>query len=134
MLCDVVDTDYASWSVLDANAYTINLCFAGSSVNLTREQWMQRYGPDIEIAAFIAVQDCRKYNIPTNVISPPYYKAPGISDHKYVTQVLKIGNHVDIGRNFPWDVFTSHVNRYADNASKQQEWSRVDAHLRGVFI
>jgi hypothetical protein len=118
VLCDVVDTDYASWSVLDANAYTINLCFAGSRVSFSRDQWLQREG-DIEVAAFIAVQDCHRYNIPIVVLAPPYRRASGISDHKYVTQELGIGTHIDVGDNFPWDVFTSYVNGFANNQAGQ---------------
>lgn len=114
ILCDVVDTDYASWSVLDANAYTINLCFAGSRAASTRADWLRR-GVDIEIAAWIAVQDCRKYRIPTTVIAPvrgQYRQASGISDHRYVTRALGIGNHLDVGDGFPWDVFAGHINRF----------------------
>jgi hypothetical protein len=112
IVCDVVDTDYASWSVLDANAYTINLCFAGSRAAWSRDEWLQRDG-DIRIAAWLAVQDCRKYKIPTTVIAPPYgAPRPGISDHKYVTQALHIGTHTDVGNNFPWDVFTRYINEY----------------------
>ena len=112
---DVVDTDLYSWSVLDANVFSINACFAGSSVSQTRQQWLARYGDDIEIMAYLAVQDARKYNFSTEVIPPPYNgnPRPGISDHKYVTQKLRIGTHTDVGPNFPWDVLTEHVNRYA---------------------
>lgn len=112
---DVVDTDLYCWAVLDANVFSVNLCFAGSSVTQTRQQWLDRYGPDIEIAAYLAVQDARKYNFSTEVIPPPYNgnPRPGISDHKYVTEKLDIGTHTDVGPNFPWDVFTAHVNKYA---------------------
>ena len=113
ILCDVVDTDYASWSVLDANAYTLNICFAGSRSAWSRAEWLKRER-DIEIAAYIAVQDCRKYNIPLTVIKPPYVKGPGISDHRYVTDALGIGNHTDVGPNFPWDVFENYVIKWAN--------------------
>lgn len=112
ILCDVVDTDYYSWSVLDANAFTINLCFAGSFAGWSREQWLARE-KDIEIAAYIAVQDAHKYGFSTEVIAPPYTKKPGISDHKYVTECLGIGTHHDVGDQYPWDVFTRYVNHYA---------------------
>lgn len=113
ILCAVVDTDYASWSVLDANAYTVNLCYAGSYAGWSREQWLRRER-DIAISAWVAVQDCRKYGIPTEVIAPPYGKPrPGISDHKYVTKALGIGTHTDVGNAYPWDVFTSYVRKYA---------------------
>lgn len=114
VLCNVVDTDLYSWSVLNANNFSINLCFAGSFAGWSRTQWLRRER-DIEIAAFIAVQDIRKYpTMSTRVIPPPYnYAGPGISDHRYVTRKLGIGTHTDVGDSFPWDVFTQYVNKYA---------------------
>ncbi len=113
-VCDVVDTDYASWSVLDANNESINLCFAGSYVAWTRQQWLDNASRAIDVAAYLCVQDCRKYDIPFKVIRPPYPSdPPGISDHRYVTEHLHVGNHTDVGDNFPWDVFEAAVNKYA---------------------
>lgn len=107
---DVVDTDKASWSVLDYNNKSINLCFAGSSAGWTRAQWLQQ-SRAIDVAAYLAVQDCRKYGIPLRVVPPPYKSTPGISDHAYVTS-RGIGTHTDVGKQFPWDVFTNAVNKY----------------------
>lgn len=110
---DVVDTDLYSWSVLAANAFSINLCFAGSRAAFTRQQWLERID-DIEVACYLAVQDCIKYNFSTRVIVPPYaQQGAGIADHKYVTQALRIGNHTDVGPNFPWDKVIEFVNYYA---------------------
>lgn len=110
---DVVDTDRATWSVLSANNRSINLCFAGSSVNWSRDQWM-RNSKAIDAAAWLAVQDCKKYGIPTTVIAPPYTAGrAGISDHAYVTKVLRDGNHSDVGPNFPWSYFAGKVGEYA---------------------
>ncbi|WP_327099176.1 DUF1906 domain-containing protein [Nocardia vinacea] len=115
IVCDVVDTDYASWSVLDANAQTINLCFAGSRASWSRDQWMA-IDEDLRIAAWLAVQDAKKYGFATDVIAPPYTRRDGISDHKYVTECLGIGTHTDVGPNFPWDVFESHVREFSGAA------------------
>lgn len=116
---NVVDTDYYSWSVLDANVFSINYCFAGSSVTQTRQQWLDRYEDMIEIFAYMSVQDCRKYGIAIEVIAPPYGQArPGISDHKYVTEVLGIGTHTDLGPNFPWDVAKKYVLKWAGIAQE----------------
>lgn len=109
VVCDVVDTDDCSWSVLDANPISINLCFAGSRSSWSRGQWLDQMGRAIEIAAWLAVQDCAKYAIPATVIAPPYRRGAGISDHRYVTECLGIGTHTDVGDGFPWDVFTQHV-------------------------
>lgn len=111
VVVDVVDTDYASWSVLDANPYTINLCFAGSRAGWSRDEWLARRD-DIRVAAWLAVQDARKYKFDTAVLAPPYRVADGLSDHKYVTQALGIGNHTDVGANFPWDVFAAAVREF----------------------
>ena len=120
VLCNVVDTDFASWSVLSANAFTINLCFAGSRASWSRSQWLAREG-DISVAAFVAVQDCKKYGIPIAVIPPPYAPGAGVSDHKYVTQELGIGNHTDVGNDFPWDVFTNYMEKWANAQVKVVE-------------
>lgn len=112
-LVDVVDTDYASWSVLSANPFTINLCFAGSRAAWSRQQWLDLMGDAIDVAAYVAVQDARKYGFDTTVITPPYWNAEGISDHRYVTDELGIGDHTDVGPGFPWDVFADAVEKYA---------------------
>jgi hypothetical protein len=116
IVCDVVDTDLASWSVLDANPYTINLCFAGSRAGWGRDGWAQIDG-DIRIAAWLGVQDAKKYGFSTDVITPPYQRGEGLSDHKYVTECLGIGTHIDVGYNFPWDRFTGYVQEYASGAA-----------------
>lgn len=110
---DCVDTDFASWSVLSANDRSINLCFAGSRADWTRDQWLQQEKA-IDVAAYLAVQDCKKYGISTQVVSRPYSTGtPGISDHFYVTDMLGDGDHTDVGSGFPWDVFITAVNKYA---------------------
>ena len=110
---DVVDTDRAAWSVLSANNRSINLCFAGSSVRWSTADWMRNSGA-LDAAAWLAVQDCKKYGIPTTVIAPPYTAGrAGISDHAYVTKVLRDGTHSDVGPNFPWAYFAGKVAEYS---------------------
>lgn len=125
---DVVDTDLYSWSVLAANAFTINLCFAGSRAGWSRAQWLQRER-DIEIGCYLAVQDCRKYGFSTNVIVPPYVNSPGIADHKYVTEELHIGTHTDCGPNFPWDKVIQYVNLYAGEMETDDMFTDHDSFL-----
>ena len=113
-VCDTVDTDLASWSVLSANNRSINLVFAGSRAAWSRQDWLDKAGKAIDVAGYLAVQDCKKYNIPLTVIAPPYTSGrAGITDHNYVTQILRDGTHTDVGNGFPWDVFTQAVNKYA---------------------
>ncbi|MDP7706789.1 N-acetylmuramoyl-L-alanine amidase [Mycobacterium sp. TY815] len=113
---DCVDTDRASWSVLSANSRSINLCFAGSRSSWSRADWLKQ-AKAIDVAAYLAVKDAKKYGFPANVIAPPYSgRLPGISDHRYVTKVLGDGTHTDVGDGFPWDVFAAAVAKYAGGA------------------
>ncbi|WP_082931706.1 N-acetylmuramoyl-L-alanine amidase [Mycolicibacterium setense] len=112
---DVVDTDFASWSVLSANGRSINLCFAGSRAAWSRADWMKQ-SKAIDTAAYLAVQDCKKYGIPLVVIGTggTYSTArAGVTDHQYVTKVLKDGTHTDVGAGFPVDYFTERFNFWA---------------------
>ncbi|MEV5360566.1 transglycosylase family protein [Micrococcus luteus] len=118
---DCVDTDYASWSVLSANGRSINLCFAGSRASWTREQWLKQ-AKAIDVAAYLAVQDAKKYGFTPKVVPPPYTdRIPGISDHRYVTKVLGDGTHTDVGDQFPWDVFAAAVKKYTEGAPSAPE-------------
>lgn len=124
---DCVDTDFSSWSVGNANSISINLCFAGSRAAWTRDQWLKQRNA-IDVAAYLAVQDAKKYGFSTLVVPPPYTNGtPGISDHRWVTDVFGWGTHTDVGPNFPWDVFTAAVTRYASGPAPAkrfpQDWS-----------
>jgi hypothetical protein len=108
-VCDVVDTDQASWSVLSPRTTVPSTC---ASPARTRQLVARPTGCGsraIDVAAYIAAQDCKKYGINPRVIPPYKVDPPGISDHRYVTQRLKDGTHTDVGDNFPWDVFADMV-------------------------
>lgn len=132
---DVVDTDLASWSVLDANPKAINLCFAGSRAAWSRQQWLDNMGRAIDIAAYLAVQDCLKYGIPPKVITPGELGRglPGIADHNAVTVGLGLGSHTDVGPHFPWDVFSAAVARYSNSTLKEAVMSLADEELGKRF-
>ena len=98
----VVNDDHASWSVLDANPFSYNLCFAGSRAAWSRDQWMGR-ADDIRIAVHLTLEVARRKGFAADIIADPYRRADGIADHNYVTRILGIGNHTDVGPNFPWD-------------------------------
>ncbi len=119
---DLVDTDLASWSAKGANHRSINLAFGYSTASWTREQWIANARNAIRIAAWLAVQDCRKYGIPLVVNSPPYRKTAGISDHKFATVMLpQTGNtHTDVGPGFPWDLFAADVKSFTDSSKGAQ--------------
>ncbi|MFI6368717.1 glycoside hydrolase domain-containing protein [Nocardia sp. NPDC050630] len=107
--------DRSSWSVLDANPYTVNYCLAGSRASWSRDQWLERRD-DIRIMAWLMVQDAKEIGYDTAVIGPPYEQRDGLSDHYYVTQCLGIGTHTDLGPAFPWDVLAADVAEFATGA------------------
>lgn len=112
---DCIPTDQAAWAVGNSNLRAINLCFAGSSVDWTTAEWDNDLGRCIDVAGYLAVQDCLKYGIEPTVIPGPAYgkNPPGISDHRYCTDWLKDGNtHVDVGDNFPWPMLAVAVAKY----------------------
>jgi hypothetical protein len=123
---DMVDTDAASWSVMNSNDRAINFCFAGSYTSWSRQDWLDNAGKVIDVAAYLAVADVLKYpHLAANVIMAPYADPPGIADHNYCTVYLKDGNnHTDVGANFPVDVMKQRVAFYwaaANNIPPQQD-------------
>ena len=112
----VVDDDYASWSVLNANPYSYNLCFAGSFASWSRSQWLQREG-DIRIAVWLTLEVAQRKGFTARIIADPYVRGEGIADHNYVTRILGIGNHTDVGPNFPWDVAKRFLAEYLGQAT-----------------
>lgn len=114
-VCDVVDTDDASWSVGNSNLRAINLCFAGSTIDWTTVEWDNDLGRCIDVAAYLFVQDSIKYSIGETVCPGPAYgiNPPVFSDHRYCSDWLKDGNdHTDVGDNFPWPLMQAAVAKY----------------------
>jgi N-acetyl-anhydromuramyl-L-alanine amidase AmpD len=110
---DLVDTDAAAWACLDANNRSINYVIGRSTVNWSRDDWIGHARNAIRIMAWLMVADCKKYGIQPRVISPPYEDdPPGIADHAYVTEHLGVGDHTDMGPNFPWDVLAHDVEAF----------------------
>jgi hypothetical protein len=109
---DGVDSDDASWSVGNANDISINYCVAGSNSSWSRDEWMKYAGNAIDVAAWYAVQDIKKYptiaakvigfggNYPGSTASDS-----GVTDHEWVTEIFGWGDHTDVGPNFPEDYF-----------------------------
>ena len=130
---DCVDTDYAAWSVGNANSYTINLCFAGSRASWSRAEWL-KHAKAIDVAAYLAVQDCKKYGIPVDVAPYPYTgktaQFKGITDHRFITDVIRWGTHTDVGASFPWDVFSAAVKKYVSGETKPEPEPEVPAEKR----
>lgn len=125
---DLVDTDLASWSVLDANNYTINLVFAPSFAAWTRNEWLNNMGTGIQIAAYLCAQDCHKYGIPPvvrvgNSASgyPSLATNDGVTDHYGITVGLGIGTHTDVGKFFPWDQFQTYLTQFFNNGIEEDD-------------
>lgn len=111
---DMVDTDYASWSALTANPYTINFCFAGSRASMSRKEWLDRFSDAIDYAAKLFVQDGKKYGVPIKTVSWDELRAgaAGGTDHWGITMGLGIGTHTDCGANFPWDYYQACIRKH----------------------
>lgn len=110
---DGVDTDLASWSVGNANNRSINLCFANSGKDWSREEWLAYAGNAIDVAAYLYVQDAAKYpTLPVQFIGTGGNYGPqraGLADHRYVTDVIGWGDHTDVGVNFPADYLKDRI-------------------------
>ncbi|WIC88896.1 endolysin [Rhodococcus phage Shagrat] len=124
-LIHCVDDDLAAWAVLAANPYSYNLCFAGSYAEWSTEQWMQRAG-DIEIAAYTIVEVARRKGVPLKVVADPYVRENGIADHGFVTRVLGIGTHTDVGSKFPWTFFKQCVDKYSRGVTVEVVYRDID--------
>ena len=113
----VVDTDYASWSVLDANGYTINLCYGGSRASMSRDEWIRRYSRAIDFTGWLIARDARKYGFSPYVIGHDEIRAgkSGTTDHYGITRGLGIGDHTDVGGGYPWDLLRSAIDKYMKN-------------------
>lgn len=114
---DMVDTDAACWAVGNSNLRSINYCFAGSDASWSRTTWLSQ-AKAIDVVAYLVVQDAIKYGIdPTaHITFGPNYDGkppPVVADHRYCTDVLRDGNtHVDVGDNFPADIFAEAIGKY----------------------
>lgn len=111
---DAVDTDYSSWSVLDANPRCINWCFAGSRAAYSRADWLRR-SDELDYAAKLIVQDAAKYNPLDPVVIGKDYQAigrgvAGVIDHSGITFGLGMGSHTDCGPDFPFDYVADKVS------------------------
>jgi N-acetyl-anhydromuramyl-L-alanine amidase AmpD len=120
---DMETDDVASWSVLDpANEFSINICFATSTVKWTRQQWLDNMAAGIRSAAYLAVRKCLAFNIPIQILVgadyPKVVTQGGITDHNAitVTQLSPGSTHTDVGPNFPWDVFATQLAQYTPGA------------------
>lgn len=121
---DCVDTDLASWSVGAANNRSINLVFANSGKDWSREEWLKFAGNAIDVAAYLYVQDAKKYkSLAIDFIGTggkyDLSKKSGLADHLYVTQVLKWGDHTDVGSNFPADYLRDRIVYWATAPESQ---------------
>ncbi|ASR75887.1 endolysin [Mycobacterium phage Aziz] len=139
---DLVDTDRASWSVLDANNFCINYVFAPSYAGWTRQQWLDNMGTGIKICAYLVAQDCLKYNIEPVIRvgnSATGYaslaNSSGITDHYGITKGLGIGTHTDVGGGFPWDVFNTYLQKYIAGDTEDDMFTDTDrAMVQRIFF
>jgi N-acetyl-anhydromuramyl-L-alanine amidase AmpD len=113
---DVVDTNLMANSVFEpGNSRSINLAFADSKANWSRETWLERMKRGIDIAAYIAVRETRRHGLRPQIISRAQVNRweSGITDHGAIVEATHVGDHTDVGLGFPWDYFTQKVNEFA---------------------
>lgn len=109
----VSDNDVA-WAAPGANHNGIQLELAGYAGQSSAE-WDDVYSKALlENAANAAAQYCLKYDLPRKHLNNAELKAgnEGIIGHDQATQVFKLGNHTDPGKNFPWKDFIDIVEHY----------------------
>ncbi|MEE6177872.1 DUF4185 domain-containing protein [Mycobacterium sp. 050134] len=118
-LYNIVDTDeYANSVFQPGNSKSINLAFAGSWAGWSRQEWFDRMQRGIDVAAYVAVRDTRRYGLQTRVISPEEaVQQTGITDHNGVRIATGTGNHTDVGPGFPWDYFREKLAEYSGEAA-----------------
>lgn len=112
---NIVDTDnYANAAKQPGNSKSINLAFAGSWTKWSRKTWFDRMQHGIDVAAYIAARDTRRYRLQPRVISPEEAKhQTGITDHNGVRIATGVGDHTDVGPGFPWDYFSQKLSGFA---------------------
>lgn len=107
----VLDNDVA-WAAPGANKDGIHIEMAGFAKQ-TKAEWLDPYSTLVlENAADAAAQYCLKYEIPPVRLSNTQLEdkvSKGIVSHSQVTEVFKLGDHTDPGKNFPWEYFTDRI-------------------------
>lgn len=115
-----VGSNDAAWAVLDANPYTLNFVFAGSKASQSRQVWLEHFGNAIDFAAKVFVDQAKIYDPLDPFVRSPAEIGRGLSgatDHWGITTGLRIGDHTDVGPNFPWDKFIEAVAKYRDGVN-----------------
>jgi len=111
----LVDTDdYANAVYQPGNSKSINLAFAGSWSKWSRQTWFDRMRRGMNVAAYIAARDARRYGLTPAVISPEQARhQTGITDHNGVRIATGVGDHTDVGPGFPWDYFDRKLREFS---------------------
>lgn len=81
----------------------------------TREQWLDPASDGtLWQAAKQIARDCQKYGLPVRKLTPSQMNAgwKGICGHADVTLAYGLGDHMDPGAAFPWDVLLARVQQF----------------------
>lgn len=121
-----VDTQYASWTLLNGNSKSVNMEICGWA-KWTRDEWLGPQRGRLEQAAQWARQMCDKFGIPKKYIgaSGVARGESGIIGHIDYTNGAKDGNHWDPGPGFPWDIFIQLVNEGGTEMSAADAYNGV---------
>ena len=116
----VFDNDVA-YAAPGVNKDGIQLELAGFA-NQTKADWGDAYNTLLlEKAANAAAQYCLKYDVPRKHLTNQRLKAgdKGIIGHYQASDVYKISDHSDPGKNFPWDFFIERVEFHYTERKKK---------------
>jgi hypothetical protein len=130
---DWVPDERAAWTLLDGNPRSLNLELCGFA-HWTREQWLSEGSVDgvwnprqmIRNAATWTRRKCETRNLPKRWLTLDQIRRGerGILMHADYTYATGDGDHTDLGKNFPKDVFMSDVNGAEDMQADEREWLR----------
>lgn len=128
-----VPDERAAWTLLNGNSRSLNLELCGFA-RWTREQWLSEGWVDgvwnprqmIRNAAAWAREKCDRHGLPRRWLTLDQIRRGerGIIMHADYTYATGDGDHTDLGKNFPKDVFMSDLNGEDDMQADEREWLR----------
>lgn len=116
----------AAFSIGNRRGIQYELC----GTQQTRAQWLDPTSDaTITNAARQIARDCKKYGLPVQKIGPSQMNAgvKGICGHADVTLAYGLGDHMDPGTEFPYDVLLQRVNAFLTGGDALMALSDADA-------
>ena len=103
---------HTAFAAPGANADGIQLEHAGYA-SQTREKWLDAYSTSMlrNMSAPLVAGICARHNIPIRHLTNSQLRAgyAGIIAHSQASQVYRLSDHHDVGKNFPWSEYLSWI-------------------------